>query len=656
MDAQTASQAGESTMTLTVDITETDMFLAHPGSPDGRPAIPDAEGVLTVVAGTGAQGGQGDGGKATAAELNSPAGLLLAGDGTLFIADRGNHRVRKVTPDGLISTVAGEGTAGYTGDDSRSGTARTAQLNSPTGLALDAAGNLYIADWGNYRVRKVTPEGEISLVAGDGSNGYGREEGVPTEVSLGRPANLMFDAAGSLFIAEETRDRVRKMTDGKISSVPLDSSLQRQGDPPVKEPAALCMDEDGSLYIADEYNHRVWKVAQHGITTFAGTGHGWFGTSFGFSGDGGPANRAKLYDPCALARDAEGNLYIADRANHRVRKVDRKGVITTIAGPDTPVSSGSAEQTAGVTLRSPRGLAVDPCGNLYISDSESHLVWKLPGAQERNLTIRQVKVPRASLGETAELTVEITAYHAGRAVDAGNIVQRFTAPTGFTFAEWPTYSYNGDSARRGSLGCYFESGRRVMIVTSNLHLNTCDANKGPLVYTIPVKADTAVDPGTYHDGQLLAGRHPGIVLSATVTAGPRFSVTAATPSRELVRGVGLRYPGVVVQGEQEVPRQTVRVTLPSGAGLAFVRENVKHQMTVKSHSKEEDEKFDAVLSADGRTLTCANVDLGLSQEHPKASIWVAVEATAAAPVGSTHLTFQVGGIVSDSTGLEITEK
>ncbi|MFJ6252064.1 MULTISPECIES: NHL repeat-containing protein [unclassified Streptomyces] len=629
-------------MTQSVGLAEMDVSSAHPMPPDGQHASAAVEDVITSVSYIEAESNSGSG-SAFSTMFNHPEGVVVAGDGTLFVSEYNGHRVRKVTPDGQRFTVAGDGTEGDGGDG---GPATAAQLRWPGGLALDAGGNLFIADL--YRVRKVTPDGVITTAVD----------------SLNCPVGLAFDSAGNLYIAERDRHRVQKMApDGTITTVVgSGGSLGRYeygfsgdnghaADALLSSPRGLCVDGDDNLYIADSGNNRVRKVDRDGIiTTVAGTGQARFG------GDGGQATEALLDCPHGLARDIYGNLYIADRGNHRVRKVDRDGVVTTVAGTGQDVSGGDGGQAEQAGLQSPYGLAMDPCGNLCIADGYGYRVRKISGPQERSMVIRQVKVPQAGLGEIAELTVEITARRPGQAVDAKTVVQTFTAPTGFAFAQWPTYSYNGDDAWKGSLSSRFERGRRVMVVTSGLHLNTRAGDKGPLVYTIPVEAVDAVDPGTYHDGQLLVGRHPGIRLSATVTTGPRFAVTPSWPPQKLARdGSDSRYPGVEVRREGEAPAQIITVTLPPGAGLAFKPEGgERHLMTVLSHSTVE-KRYEAELSDDGQTLTCRNVDLGLSQQHPLSAVWVAVTATTTATVGSTHLTFRVGGIESASTTVEVTE-
>jgi sugar lactone lactonase YvrE len=236
--------------------------------------------------------------------------------GALYIADTGNNRIRKVTPDGVITTVAGTGTAGFTGDG---GLATAAQLSGPVGIAVDGAGNLYIADYSNGRIRKVNVSGMIATVAGSGAS--------PVSVALDRGGNLYIgDGLGIHRVS--TAGIVTKVA-GVVFSGGRGSYCQYGGDggPAVSAsvcgPYGLVLDAAGNLYIADRASNRIRMVAVDGtINTVAGTGQGTF------AGDGGPASAANLNSPSGVAMDASGNLYVADTGNNRVRKIAANGVCT----------------------------------------------------------------------------------------------------------------------------------------------------------------------------------------------------------------------------------------------------------------------------------------------------------------------------------------
>jgi hypothetical protein len=323
--------------------------------------------MITTVAGTGVAGFGGDGGPATDAQLNNPVGLGVDSAGILYIADYRNHRVRKVTLDGMITTVAGTGVAGFGGDG---GPATSAQLDLPAGVDVDSAGNLYIAENNNHRVRKVTPDGVITTVAGTGVTGFGGDGGPATDAQLNNPAEVMVDSAGTLYIADFNNHRVRKVTpDGVITTVAGTGVAGFGGDggpatdAQLNGPAGVVMDSAEALYVSDLFNHRVRKVTPDGvITTVAGTGVA------GFSGDGGPATAAQLNTLVRIALDSADALYIADRSNHRVRKIGQDGVITTVAGTGIAGFSGDGGPATDAQLDTPLGVAVDSAGTLYIAD------------------------------------------------------------------------------------------------------------------------------------------------------------------------------------------------------------------------------------------------------------------------------------------------
>ena len=427
----------------------------------------DTKGILTRVAGTGTYGLSGDGGPAPQAQLAWPAGLALDNSGNLFIADNANHRVRKVSADGTISTVIGS-TAGYSGDG---GPGANAQLNWPTGLAVDRSGNLFIADTANRAIRKVSASGIISTfatglnlaegvvadavgnlyiadyidsmddcgdefysgrvlkVTADGTttttvdaigqglrapqgiaadaagnvyvadsiagmvveitpggliktaagNTYSYEYQCPAYVTpsdigtLICPGGVAVDSAGNLYVSDSGRGRIARITpQGDVTNLVGDGTPEtywgdggKATDSALDAPLGVAVDNAGNLYISDSKNSRVRKVSIDGvITTVAGTGIP------GHSGDGGPAVNAKLMGPAGLALDASGNLYIADYADNRIRKVSTDGTIVTVAGRgDSNPPLGDGGLAINASFASPFGVAVDTSGNLYIADS-----------------------------------------------------------------------------------------------------------------------------------------------------------------------------------------------------------------------------------------------------------------------------------------------
>jgi uncharacterized protein YjbI with pentapeptide repeats/sugar lactone lactonase YvrE len=329
-----------------------------------------------TVAGTGTSGYNGDGIDATTARIGSPEGVAVDSAGNTYIADTANHRIRMVDTNGTISTVAGTGTSGYNGDGID---ATTAELSSPRGIALDSAGNLYIADSNNQRIRMVDTNGTISTVAGTGISGY-NGDGIDADTArLANPRGVAVDAAGNLYIADWINQRVRMVdTSGTITTVAGTGTDGYNGDgvdattAELSNPFGLAVDSAGNLYIADPGNHRVRMVDTGGtITTVAGTG------SNGYNGDGIDATTAHLNNPNGVAVDAAGNLYIADRSNHRVRMVDTGGTITTVAGTGTSGYNGDQIVATTGRVSNPYAVAVDSTGALLVADTGNHRIRKI---------------------------------------------------------------------------------------------------------------------------------------------------------------------------------------------------------------------------------------------------------------------------------------
>jgi hypothetical protein len=282
------------------------LYIADAGNQ--RIRMVNSAGVISTIAGNGTAGFSGDGGPATSAMLDDAFGVAVDGSGNLYIADYNNNRVRKVTPNGVISTVAGIGTAGYSGDG---GPATNAELFAPFNVAVDSSGSLYIADSANSRVRKVTPAGVISTVAGNGSPGYSGDGGAATSAQLWNPLGVAVDSSGNLYIADNYNNCIRKVTPAGVISTISQSSVG------LNNPEGVAVDNlGGLLYVADTNNSRVLVMTPNGqFSTSAGNGNG------GFAGDGGDSLSAQLAYPSAVAVDSVGNLYIADTLNYRIRKV-----------------------------------------------------------------------------------------------------------------------------------------------------------------------------------------------------------------------------------------------------------------------------------------------------------------------------------------------
>jgi len=329
-----------------------------------RRVTPD--GTITTVAGTGDRSFFGDGGPATAAGLTMPTGLAWDAAGSLYVTD-GTDRVRKVSPSGIITTIAGTGVRGLSGDGGR---ATSARLAAPNGLAVDSSGRVYIADWGNGRIRRINTDGTITTIAGGGSGG----DGPATATLLILPAGVSVDASSNVYIADEGNDSICKVSPAGMLTTLAGSSrsagFSGDGGPAagaqLNGPLAVFADSAGNVWIADTGNRRVRQVTPAGnISTIAGNGQ------FRYFGDGGPPSAAELNKPSAVALDGSGNLYIVDHDNFRIRRIDAKGTITTIAGTGVYDYSGTGDggPATAAKLGSVEGIAADRLGNVYFSQA-----------------------------------------------------------------------------------------------------------------------------------------------------------------------------------------------------------------------------------------------------------------------------------------------
>jgi NHL repeat len=353
------------------------------------PAIVDV--TISLVAGRGVEGYLGDGGPAILAQLAGPTGVAVDAAGGILVADASN-RVRRIAY-GTITTVAGSGVAGHVSPGvalpEDGGPAIDAQLNDPIGVALDRDGNILIADALYHRIRRVTPDGTITTIAGDGIAEFGGDGGPATAAFLQYPTGVAVDHDGNVFIADAGNHRIRRIDlDGTITTVAGTGAAGFAGDGgPATEarlhkPTGVAVSRKGELFIADEYNHRIRRVGTHGkISTVAGATEfppnydGLVPGSYG--GDGGPATEAFLNFPTEVLLDGEQNLLIADSSNYRVRSVDREGIITTIAGGGSEAPADGLPATSVDLAGAPTGMAFDGAGNVVVCEERGHRVWRL---------------------------------------------------------------------------------------------------------------------------------------------------------------------------------------------------------------------------------------------------------------------------------------
>lgn len=342
-----------------------DLVFADAGNNRVRKITP--AGIISTIAGNGTAGYSGDGGPATSASLNVPWGVVYDSAGNLYISDRLNYVIRRVDTSGIITTYAGNGTVGYCGDN---GPATSACLNVPRGLATDSHGNLYIADGLNHRIRQVTSSGIITTIAGNGQSGFSGDGGQATSAAIGNPRAVAFKS-GVLYIANAGQSRIRNVTisTGIINTF-IGSTPGYDGDshPPLSSqldvPTFMTSVSSTAMLFVDTFNARLRRLNAGVVTTMGG----------GFIGDGKVATSAALVLPQGIAFDKAGNLYVAEFSGNRVRKIDTTGKISTVAGTGTSGYSGDGGPATSAQLYFPQSVIADSSGNLFISDQGNNVI------------------------------------------------------------------------------------------------------------------------------------------------------------------------------------------------------------------------------------------------------------------------------------------
>lgn len=348
---------------------------------------------IYTFAGNGTLGYSGDGGQAGSAQLYDPKGITIDAAGNIYMTES-SHHVRKISVGGIITTIAGGG-PNNNGDG---GPAIQGQLNTPTGIAIDAIGNIYVADYNSQRIRIITPSGNINTFAGGGSS---QADGVAaTSAGLSYPNGVAVDQLGNVYISDYAHAKIRMVNQSGIINTIAgtgvgtysgDGGLATLAD--INGPVGITVDNSGNVYFADSYNNRIRKISNTGIiTTVAGNGVG------GFSGDGGLAVNAQINYPQGVAIDASGNIFITDWSNNRIRKVDVSGVITTYAGTGAWGATGDNGPASLATMAQPFGVTADPSGNIYFSDASNNKLRKVSpigcvtGINKNSLTNEEISI------------------------------------------------------------------------------------------------------------------------------------------------------------------------------------------------------------------------------------------------------------------------
>ena len=330
----------------------------------GVAVYPTISGTSTLFAGSGTAGATN--GSSTTAQFSSPAGVAADYEGNVYVADKTNNRIRKIESNGTTTTFAGSGTAG-----AANGTGAAAQFNSPTDVAIGPLGNIYVADTGNNRVRKITPDGVVTTFAGSGV--AGSTNGTGTAASFNAPTSIAIDASGSLYVADTSNNRIRKIEQSAVVTTFAGSGVAGSANgtgtaATFNGPSGIAIDKEGTVYVADRNSHRIRKITSSGVVTiFAGSGTAGSTNATGVA--------ATFNSPAAIAVDANQNIYVADTSNNRIRKITSAGVVTTLSGSGT---AGYVNSNAtGSQYNLPLGIAVSPTGTIYVGDSTNNRVRKI---------------------------------------------------------------------------------------------------------------------------------------------------------------------------------------------------------------------------------------------------------------------------------------
>jgi uncharacterized protein (TIGR03437 family) len=537
------------------------------GSYPSAAQAPAAYTISTIV-GTGTAGFAGDGGPAVSAQINDPCALALDGSGNLFIGDELNYRIRKVTADGNISTVAGTGTAG---DSGTGGAATSAAIRVPCGMALDGSGNLIFADTTNHEIKRIATSGTITTIAGTGTGGYAGDLHPATQAQLNNPTGIAIDAGGNIYIADSGNHVIRILTtDGNIQTFAGTGKAGYFGDggpagatTQLSNPTGLVMDAAGNLYVADSGNGVIRKITPGGglITTIAGNGFNSYG------GDGKPATQAALDHPRAVSVDPAGNLYIADTLNSRIRVVTPDGIINTIAGTGTLGSGGDGGPALQAQMFFPTAVRVNAAGNIYVADTQNSRV--------RLLT------PGVAPGATPTISsiVSATEFGAFPEVAPGSWIEVHGANIASEARLWTAADFSGTNAP-----------------VSLDHVSVTIAGQNAFVYAISPKQVSVQVPSNVGPGPqtltvttpggtsnslqvMIKATQPGLYAPATLVAGgSQYTAEFNDASVTFVM------PSGAVSGLSSRPAHAGEVIVLWGTGFGAVSPNISAGEVVQEYN------------------------------------------------------------------------
>jgi sugar lactone lactonase YvrE len=381
---------------------------------------------VTTLAGSGASGSAD--GTGSAASFNLPFGVAVDGGGNVYVADFMNHKIRMVTPGGAVTTFAGTGVPGST-----DGPASTASFNGPFGVALDGAGNVYVADKGNSKIRKITPGGVVTTFAGSGVPGHA--DGTGTAASFYQPNGVAVDGGGNVYVGDTVNQKIRKVTPGGVVTTLAGSGSPGSADGTGTAasfyfPEGVAVDQGGNVYVGDYLNCKIRKITPEGVvTTLAGSGSG--------GGSDGAGTIAKFNGPSGVAVDGRGNVYVADNGNSKIRKITPRGFVTTLAGSNQPGSADGIGTAA--SFNRPFGVAVDGSGTVYVADTYGNKIRTI--TQSGNETCVPDVDAACLIGGRYKVTSHWQNQYDGGKVSTLNVTQRTDALAAFWLTDPNTYEY-----------------------------------------------------------------------------------------------------------------------------------------------------------------------------------------------------------------------
>jgi hypothetical protein len=532
-----------------------------------------AAGAVTTLAGTVGAPGSADGTGATAS-FNSPSSVAVDGDGNVYVADKNNHTIRKIAPDGVVTTLAG--TAGASG--SADGTGNAAGFNSPSGVAVDGSGNVYVGDTNNYVIRKITPAGVVTTLAGAAGE-WGSVDGPGSAARFSYVYGLAVDGSGNVYVADTWHSTIRKITAaGNVTTLAgtadtFGGADGTGGSARFFAPRDVAVDADGNAYVADTENHEIRKITPGGaVTTLAGPGGG------PGSADG-PASAARFYYPNSVAADGSGNVYVADSGNNTIRKITPTGVVTTLAGMAGAAGSDDGTSSAA-RFRNPEGVAVDGSGNVYVADSFNATIRKITpagtvttlagmagtggGDDGAGSTARFYHPTGVAVDGSGNVYVTERYHHTVRKVTAAGVV---TTLAGVYGAEG-TDDGTGNAARfSGPVGVAVDGSGNVYVV---------DQNSSSIRKITPAGAVTTLA------GTAGLNRPWGVAVDASgnVYVGDTMNnmIRRITPAGALTTLAGSAYPGGRNGTGSDARFQYPNGVAVGGGGIVYVADTFNHEI------------------------------------------------------------------------------